>query len=92
MATEHKSKAADHHHSLAIGGLAHALAGGHIDQATHDKAVASATKAINDGKAARAKNQNNLKKVQQTAPPAPLFGSLAPVPMPAKPPLQWNGK
>jgi len=85
---------ADHdhtHHVLAIGGLGHALAGGHIDQATHDKAVASAKAALAKSKAAKAKNQETLKKVRESA-PAPNFGSLAPIPAPPKPPLDWNPK
>jgi hypothetical protein len=79
------------HHVLAIGGLGHALAGGHIDKETHDKGVASARAAMAKAKAARAKNQGTLKKVRESAPPT-NFGSLAPVPMPPKPPLEWNAK
>jgi hypothetical protein len=80
------------HHVLAIGGLGHALAGGHIDKETHDKGVASARQALAKAKAAKAKTQATLKKVRESAPPPANFGSLAPVQMPPKPPLEWNGR
>jgi broad specificity phosphatase PhoE len=93
-----KSAASFHNHVLALGGLKHALAAGHIDQDTHDRAVASARSAIATHKASFP-SPKRAKPMSATPPKGPsgdatggagrrsgaTLGSLAPVPIPYPP-------